>query len=443
MDEEFFATAHPVDESWAVLYRVDLATGEVSSTRETSIGGLRARANLTRTGVFVYRQGDGSTRREYRPADEVFDRDSLDSLAHVPLTVGHPQKVTPDNWAKLSKGHVGERPHRSGKFVSSDIHIEDRGAAADAKSEKLKELSCGYTCHFDPTPGISPEGEAYDGIMRRIRYNHVALLPEGYGRAGPDVRMHLDASDGVSGESSSPTYVREVNEEPTGDQPPMAMTPEEQRAFDTALREARENKSRADAADELAKTEKARADKADAAAVSLGAEKKTLAGQVERLEQASQHSDAEEELERRVDATVNARSDAREVFASKEDPTGSKWKHDGKTVEDIRREVVTHLEPEMKDDVAEMKGDALDGVYALAMRHFRKVRSAGTSLRNAATAPRRGESRARGNGEGAGERGDAMPDDDEDVSAEDARKKMDKKKRDAAKKKADRGGRSC
>lgn len=428
MDEEFFATAIPVNDSWSLVYRTDLASGEVSQPRETSIGGVRARANLTRTGVFTYRQADGSTRREYRPEGEVFDRDSLDSLAHVPLTIGHPTKVTPDNWPRVAKGHVGERPHRSGKFVASEVFVEDRVAASDAKDGKLKELSCGYTCHFDPTPGVSPEGEAYDGIMRHIRYNHVALLPAGYGRAGPDVRLHLDADDGVSGEIVLESYV-----------PVMAMTPEEQRLFDTAQREARESKDRADKADQLAKEEKSRADKADAAVVSLGAEKKTLAGQVERLENASKHVDAAEELERRVDATVNARSDAREVFASKEDPTGAKWKHDGKSIEDIRREVITHLEPEMKDDVAEMKGDALDGVYALAMRHFRKVKGANIDLRNAATGPRRGEGRAPA-GEVPAPRGDMDPDDE--PSAEDARKKMDKKKRDAGMKKADRGGRS-
>lgn len=440
VDEEFFATAVPVNDSWDLVYRTDLASGEVSAPRETSIGGVRARANLTRTGVFTYRQAAGSTRREYRPEGEVFDRDSLDSLAHVPLTIGHPTKVTPDNWPRVAKGHVGERPHRAGKFVASDVFIEDRAAATDAKAGKLRELSCGYTCHFDPTPGVSPEGETYDGIMRRIRYNHVALLPEGYGRAGPDVRMHLDANDGVSGEIASDSYVRDVNEKPDG-VPHMAMTAEEQRLYDAALREARETKALAEQADQRASYEKLRADKADAAVVSLGAEKKTLAGQVERLEKASEHEDAEEELERRVDETVKARTDAREVFATKEDPTGSKWKHDGKSIEDVRREVITHLEPEMKDDVAEMKGDALDGVYALAMRHFRKVRSAQAGLRAAATAPRRGESRAAA-GEGAGDRGDMGPGEDDEPSAEDARKKMDKKKRDAAKKKADRGGRS-
>jgi hypothetical protein len=35
------------------------------------------------------------------------------------------------------------------------------------------------------TPGVSPQGEKYDGVMRDIVGNHVALVKEG--RAGADV----------------------------------------------------------------------------------------------------------------------------------------------------------------------------------------------------------------------------------------------------------------
>jgi hypothetical protein len=180
------------------VYRTDLASGSVSGTRRTtSIGGVIARANLTRTGVFTYRNADGSTRRELRLPEEVFHPATLASFAHVPLTIGHPTRVTPENWAQVAKGHVAGTPERSGKFVSSDIHIEDAAAARDAESGKLRELSCGYTCEVDPTSGVY-EGEKYDGIQKRIRGNHVALLPPGMGRAGADVRLHLDASDAVS-----------------------------------------------------------------------------------------------------------------------------------------------------------------------------------------------------------------------------------------------------
>ena len=50
--------------------------------------------------------------------------------------------------------------------------------------DEQREISCGY--HYDPdmTPGIF-DGQPYDGVMRNIRGNHVALVEEG--RVGSDV----------------------------------------------------------------------------------------------------------------------------------------------------------------------------------------------------------------------------------------------------------------
>lgn len=52
------------------------------------------------------------------------------------------------------------------------------------ETEEQREISCGY--HYDPdmTPGEF-NGEHFDGVMRNIRGNHVAIVEEG--RAGPDV----------------------------------------------------------------------------------------------------------------------------------------------------------------------------------------------------------------------------------------------------------------
>ena len=45
----------------------------------------------------------------------------------------------------------------------------------------------------EPTAGVW-EGEKYDGIQRDIRYNHVGLGPEGWGRAGSEVSLRLDGA---------------------------------------------------------------------------------------------------------------------------------------------------------------------------------------------------------------------------------------------------------
>jgi 8-oxo-dGTP pyrophosphatase MutT (NUDIX family) len=54
------------------------------------------------------------------------------------------------------------------------------------ETQKQRELSCGY--HYDPdmTPGVY-EGYPYDGVMRNIRGNHVAVVEEG--RVGSDVMV--------------------------------------------------------------------------------------------------------------------------------------------------------------------------------------------------------------------------------------------------------------
>ena len=54
----------------------------------------------------------------------------------------------------------------------------------DIESKEKVELSASYRYRADMTPGEF-EGEAYDGVIRDIRGNHVATVPEG--RAGPDV----------------------------------------------------------------------------------------------------------------------------------------------------------------------------------------------------------------------------------------------------------------
>ena len=58
------------------------------------------------------------------------------------------------------------------------------GIETNDPDEKKRELSCSYRYRADMTPGVY-EGLSYDGIMRDIVFNHVALVSEG--RAGSDV----------------------------------------------------------------------------------------------------------------------------------------------------------------------------------------------------------------------------------------------------------------
>jgi hypothetical protein len=170
--------------------RFDVA--EIGKPVRTPQGFLRVPAYLTRVGVFAYKRADGTTVRELRPADEVFAEDSLATLSSAPLTDLHPtEMVSPANVRKLRIGHVGEAVRKDGRLVSAHITVEDHEAIAKVESGERREISCGYKCRIDATPG-EHEGERYDVVQRDIVYNHAALGPRNWGRLGADVRLRVD-----------------------------------------------------------------------------------------------------------------------------------------------------------------------------------------------------------------------------------------------------------
>jgi len=181
------------------VFRLDLSSGEVGERRRTPQGGLIANANLTKTGVFSYRTASGKMRRELRHPSEVFHPDSLATYPLAPVTVDHPGRVGPSNWKTHAVGTVGADVRANGHFVSGDIHLQHGDAIDRAESGDLREISCGYQCEIDPTAGVY-EGQPYDVQQRKIRINHVALGPRGWGRMGPETRMNLDAGEAISGE---------------------------------------------------------------------------------------------------------------------------------------------------------------------------------------------------------------------------------------------------
>jgi hypothetical protein len=170
--------------------------GRLGKIERTPQGGARVPAALTRTGVLPYRNQDGSTRLELRPPSEVFRADSLATLRSAPVTRGHAAWITADNWKQHALGHVAEGTERQdGKFLEAVLVVQDGTSVERLDTGEERELSMGYTCDFDPTPGVTAEGERYDGVQRNIRYNHVALLRAGEGRAGRDVAVRLDSAD--------------------------------------------------------------------------------------------------------------------------------------------------------------------------------------------------------------------------------------------------------
>lgn len=167
-------------------------------TQLTPQGFLRAPAHLTRAGVFVYTRSDGTTVRELRPESEVFHADSLASIVSAPVVIDHPAEywVTPKNASRLAKGWAEGPGIRTDSHVAGTLVIMDASTMDRVSGDKadLKEISMGYSCRIDKTSGTDPRYGDYDQIQRDIRYNHIALGPVGWGRAGSDIGLRLDAN---------------------------------------------------------------------------------------------------------------------------------------------------------------------------------------------------------------------------------------------------------
>ena len=156
---------------------------------------------LTRTGVFVYHNADGSERREYRPPEEVFREGSLKAYKGLPITNGHPGKVTSANAANHTVGTVLGEARQDGGNLIADIVIHNP-AAVNAGN---RELSVGYELDLDETPGTSPDGERYDAVQRNIRPNHLAIVKKG--RAGV-ARLNMDGDAVFNDEDATMTKLR-------------------------------------------------------------------------------------------------------------------------------------------------------------------------------------------------------------------------------------------
>lgn len=123
---------------------------------------------------------------------------------HIPVTVDEPQKNN-------VVGSIGSDVAYDAPYLQASLCIWDSSAIAGVETEQQCELSCGYRYDPDMTPGTTPDGEPYDGVMRNIRGNHLALVE--VGRAGPDVVV-----------ADHQTVLPEVLPQPRKENPAMKMT---------------------------------------------------------------------------------------------------------------------------------------------------------------------------------------------------------------------------
>lgn len=154
----------------------------------TAEGWIIDKPVITRSGIFTYHDSKGKVVREYRPADEVFAVDSLNSLRAIPITDGHRGMV---NATHDLDGVIVGNVMSPGEKHDDDNVVADIVIHNVKKIGNKRELSLGYACKIDETSG-EYNGQKYDCIQRGIKYNHLAVVHKG--RAG-NARIRLDADD--------------------------------------------------------------------------------------------------------------------------------------------------------------------------------------------------------------------------------------------------------
>lgn len=296
-------------------------------------GFMRDSPIVARTGVYEYRNPDGTIRREYRPADEVFASDALNSFRGKPITVLHPKKgkITAANAFGTAIGSIlSDGYQKDDKYVACDIVI-----FAPDKMGKHRELSLGYRCDCEETPGVAPDGQPYDAIQRNIRINHLAVVP--LARAGMKARLNCDGDEIIESEETqnmSKFKIDGVEHE----------VPEAVANYITALQS-----------------------RADAAEAGLTATKETLAGVTASKTELQTKLDAMTGERDGVQGKLDAMTAERDSLKSKVDAAEADKKAAvDKAVEDTKKEVKERAE--LEADAKKAKCDKTDGMDNKALK---------------------------------------------------------------------------
>lgn len=327
----------------------------------TSQGFLQVPADIARTGIQIYRRADGTERREWRPASEVFHPDSLASFENAPVTYvpkspnNHPPAaVTAGNARDFTSGLVTGPVKQNGTLVSTQLTIMNEDAIKAALDGTASGISNGYGCDLDITPGVVPEGERdagqhYDGVQRNIRGNHVAQVHPSIARAGFEARMHLDANDNAVSEAAHTPQEGTMKLMIAGVEVDI---PDTHASLVAQLL----TKERADAEAKLAAVTKLKTD-ADGVLTAVRAELATANTKIQaesaradaatekatKAEKARTDAEDPKALQSKIDARVKLETDAKSVL-------GADVSLVGKTDAEVKQAVVVKAHPDLKLD---------------------------------------------------------------------------------------------
>lgn len=130
----------------------------------------------------------------YRDPEEL--RKAAPTFARLQLLDLHTAVDADNPKLEYTAGTIGSDVRFEAPYLKASLAVWRADSIDRILAKKTAQLSSSYRYTADMTPGVSPEGLAFDGVMRHIVGNHVALVKEG--RAGPDVFVNDQLPIGLS-----------------------------------------------------------------------------------------------------------------------------------------------------------------------------------------------------------------------------------------------------
>jgi uncharacterized protein len=194
--------------------RFDVFT--VSAPKRDANGFLIVDSTPTRSGVFKYRDSTGNEWGELRHEDDVFSKETLDTLNGIPYTTqeNHVMLFTPKDAKKKTFGFTLSGAARVDDHARVPIKILDQTEIDAIENKTGLELSAGYRCDVINETG-NYKGERYDKRQKNIRYNHVARVTNA--RGGETCRIRLDSNSAIYGIEADRIDSDKVSEKPNGE----------------------------------------------------------------------------------------------------------------------------------------------------------------------------------------------------------------------------------
>lgn len=124
----------------------------------------------------------------YTPPDVLFGQSVIDGFTASDVAMQHPKgnQLNSDNYKEHVIGTAKNVRAENGYLVA-DLTIKDKWAIESIEHEDVKQISLGYAAELDMTAGETETGQAYHGQWVGMVADHVAVVREG--RCGDDCKI--------------------------------------------------------------------------------------------------------------------------------------------------------------------------------------------------------------------------------------------------------------